>query len=443
MIRQVVGRQLIVCTNIIMYSFFEKEKEVGRFPFFLFMYLYKVFKIKPLKYSNMATISKDVIYIGVDDAEITLFEGQYDVPEGMCYNSYLINDSKIAIMDTVDERKAEEWKKNLKSALNGRQPDYLVVQHMEPDHSSLIDWVMTEYPATQILCTAVAVKMIPLYYPTCTWMDRVEAVKEGQELNLGTHTLKFIAAPLVHWPEVMMTYDATDKILFAADGFGKFGTIDADADDWACEARRYYFNICGKFGVQVQNVLKKASALDIQTICPLHGPILTGEKMAEAIRLYNIWSQYEVETPGVFIAYASMHGNTEKAVQILAEELKAQGAPKVTVSNLCTDDMGEAIEDAFRMGALVVACPTYDGDIMPIMHDFIQHLRMKQYQKRRVGFLENGSWAPQAARIMYTLFQQMKEIELVEEKVTIRGAVKESDLPAIKELAHDMVNLYQ
>ena len=391
----------------------------------------------------MAKISKDIVYIGVDDADITLFEGQYHVPDGMCYNSYLINDEQTVIMDTVDERKADEWKSNLQNALNGRTPDYLVVHHMEPDHSSLIDWVMNEYPKTTVICTGAAFKMIPLYYPNCSWTNRVKTVKEGEELNTGVHTLKFIAAPLVHWPEVMMTYDATDKVLFSADGFGKFGVIDAEADDWSCEARRYYFNICGKYGVQVQNVLKKAENLDIQTICPLHGPILIGEKMAEAIRLYSIWSNYDVETPGVFIAYASMHGNTEKAVQLLAEELKAQGAQKVSLSNLCADDMAEAVEDAFRMGALVVACPTYDGDIMPVMHDFIQHLKMKQYQKRRVGFLENGSWAPQAARIMYTLFEQMKDIELVEEKVTIRGAVKETDIPALKELAHDMINLYK
>ena len=388
----------------------------------------------------MANISKDIVYIGVDDAEIRLFEGQYDVPDGMCYNSYLIKDEKIAVMDTVDERKASEWKQNLSAALDGRQPDFLIAQHMEPDHSALIDWAMNEYPELKLICTAVALKMIPLYFENFAWADRIQTVKDGDELSLGTHALKFVATPLVHWPEVMMTYDTQDKVLFSADGFGKFGVIDSEPDDWACEARRYYFNICGKYGVQVQNAIKKVSAFDIQTICALHGPILSGEKLSEALRLYNIWSKYEVETEGVFIAYASMHGNTENAANYLSEQLEATGASKVSISNLCTDDMGEAIEDAFRMGTLVVACPTYDGDIMPIMHDFIQHLKMKQFQKRRVAFMENGSWAPQAARIMRTLFEPMKDLDIVEKTVTIKGALKEADKTAIAEFAKEILN---
>ena len=318
----------------------------------------------------------NIKYIGVDDLNIDLFESQYVVPEGMSYNSYLIEDEKIAIMDTADRRKAEEWKANLTAALAGRKPSYLISHHMEPDHASLIAEALEAYPEMQLVCSAQALKMLPNFFDGFPFEGRVLTVKEGDTLSLGSHTLHFIAAPMVHWPEVMMSYDDKEKMLFAADGFGKFGALVNETDDWACEARRYYFNICGKYGVQVQNVLKKASALDIQTICPLHGPVLKGEALKEAVRLYDVWSRYEPESEGVLVAYASIHGGTAKAAERLGELLREKGAKKVVVSDLSRDDMAEAIEDAFRMDKLVLCCATYDGDIFPAMHMFLHKLRL-------------------------------------------------------------------
>ena len=383
----------------------------------------------------MNTISDSIKYIGVDDLDIDLFESQYVVPEGMSYNSYLIDDEKIAVLDTADRRKGEEWKANLTAALNGRQPDYLVVHHMEPDHSALIAWMLETYPGVQLVCSAQAVKMLSNFFEGVDFTRRVVTVKEGDTLALGKHTLQFIGAAMIHWPEVIVTYCPEEKTLFSADGFGKFGVIDADADDWACEARRYYFNICGKYGAPVTTLLKKASALDIQTICPLHGPILEGEKLSEALRLYTIWSSYGVETEGVLVAHASIHGNTKKAAEKLADILKEKGAAKVVVADLCRDDMAEVIEDAFRMNRLVVCASSYDGDVFPPMHMFLWKLKMKAYQNRTVGILENGTWAPSAGKAMRALLEQMKNVNIVEPAVTIRSSMKQTDIPALEALA--------
>lgn len=380
-------------------------------------------------------ITKDIIYIGQDDAELRLFESQYVVPEGMCYNSYLIKDEKIAIMDTSDSRTIEGWKKDLATALDGRQPDYLIVQHLEPDHASGIAEAMHLYPNMKIVCSVKAAQMMPLFFPHYDFEGKVMTVKEGDTLSLGNHTLTFVMAPMVHWPEVMVTYDSTDKVLFSADGFGKFGVIDADADDWACEARRYYFNICGKYGAPVKTLLKKASALDIQQILPLHGPILSGEKMAEALRLYTIWSNYEVEAEGVFIAYASIHGCTKEAVEKLVEILKAKGCKKVSVADLSRDDQAEAIEDAFKYGKLVLAASSYDAGLFPPMYDFIHHLQIKAWQNREVALIENGSWAPSAGRVMTAMLGEMKNVTIKGDLVTLRGRMKDSDIPALEALA--------
>lgn len=380
-------------------------------------------------------ITKDIIYIGQDDAELRLFESQYVVPKGMCYNSYLIKDEKIAIMDTSDSRTIEGWKKDLAAALDGRQPDYLIVQHLEPDHASGIAEAMELYPNMKIVCSVKAAQMMPLFFPHYDFEGKVMAVKEGETLSLGKHTLTFIMAPMVHWPEVMVTYDNTDKVLFSADGFGKFGVIDADPDDWACEARRYYFNICGKYGAPVKTLLKKASALDIQQILPLHGPILSGEKMAEAQRLYTIWSNYEVEAEGVFIAYASIHGCTKEAVEKLVEILKAKGCKKVSVADLSRDDQAEAIEDAFKYGKLVLAASSYDAGLFPPMYDFIHHLQIKAWQNREVALIENGSWAPSAGRVMTAMLGEMKNVTIKGNLVTLRGRMKDSDIPALETLA--------
>lgn len=380
-------------------------------------------------------ITDDIIYIGQDDASIRLFESQYVVPDGMCYNSYIIRDEKIAIMDTSDSRTMEAWKRDLAAALDGRQPDYLIVHHLEPDHASGIAEVMSLYPSLQVVCSAKAAQMMPLFFPDCDFAGRVIPVKEKATLPLGRHTLTFVMAPMVHWPEVMVTYDDVDKALFSADGFGKFGTIDADADDWACEARRYYFNICGKYGTPVSTLLKKAAALDIERILPLHGPILTGEKMAEALRLYGIWSSYGVEAEGVFIAHASIHGCTAEAVEKLAEILRAKGCKKVSVSDLCRDDQAEAIEDAFKYGKMVVAASSYDGGLFPPMYDFLHHLQTKAWQKREVAVIENGSWAPCAARVMLGMLGEMKDVTVKGDTVTLRGKLKETDLPALEALA--------
>ncbi|MBR1500060.1 MAG: FprA family A-type flavoprotein [Bacteroidaceae bacterium] len=395
-------------------------------------------------------------YIGVDDLDIDLFESQYVVPEGMSYNSYLIEDDKIAIMDTADRRKGAEWKKNLTAALAGRQPDYLVAHHMEPDHASLIAEVLEAYPDLKLVCSAQALKMLPNFFPSLPLKGdggsegRVLTVKEGDTLSLGSHTLHFIAAPMVYWPEVIMSYESTEKVLFAADGFGKFGALSPEGKkemvnvqwsmfnetfDWPCEARRYYFNICGKYGVQVQNVLKKAAALDIQAICPLHGPVLVGEAMKEAVRLYDIWSRYEPESEGVLVAYASIHGGTAAAAQRLGEILKEKGAKKVVVSDLSRDDMAEVIEDAFRYPNIVVMAASYDAGVFPVMHDFLYHLQIKNYQKRRFGIVENGSWAPTAGRVMREMIEAMKDCTIVEPLVTIRSRMKPADEAQLSLLA--------
>ncbi len=380
-----------------------------------------------------SNVTERIKYIGVDDTTIDLFESQYIVPNGISYNSYLITDEKVAIMDTVDLRKSEDWWANLEEALEGRTPDYLIVQHMEPDHAGNIAKALEKYPDMKVVASAKAIQMMPQFFEDTDFNGRTIAVKEGDTLSLGEHTLQFFMAPMVHWPEVMVTYDQQDKVLFSADGFGKFGAL-AHEENWACEARRYYFNICGKYGAQVQALLKKAATLDIACICPLHGPILK-ENLGYYIGLYDTWSKYEVETEGVFIAYASIHGGTKKAAEKMAEILRAKGAPKVSIADLCRDDIAEAVEDAFRMSKLVVAAASYDADVFPPMHDFLHHLKLKAYQKRRVGIIENGSWAPCAGRVMKGMLETMKEIEIVEPMVTIRSAMKQGDIPALEALA--------
>ena len=380
-----------------------------------------------------SNVTEKIKYIGVDDITIDLFESQYIVPNGISYNSYLVMDEKIAIMDTADKRKGEEWFANLEEGLEGRTPDYLIVQHMEPDHAGNIAVLMEKYPELKVVASAKAIQMMPQFFEDTCFEGRTIAVKEGDTLSLGGRELKFFMAPMVHWPEVMVTYDAADKVLFSADGFGKFGAL-AHEEDWACEARRYYFNICGKYGAQVQALLKKAATLDIACICPLHGPILK-ENLGYYIGLYDTWSKYEVETEGVFIAYASIHGGTKKAAEKMAEILRAKGAPKVSIADLSRDDMAEAVEDAFRMSKLIVAAASYDADVFPPMHDFLHHLKIKAYQKRRVGIIENGSWAPCAGRVMKGMLETMKDIEIVEPMVTIRSAMKQGDIPALEALA--------
>ena len=384
-------------------------------------------------------ISDTIKYIGVDDLDIDLFESQYVVPEGMSYNSYLIDDEKIAVLDTADARKGEEWKVNLKAALGNRQPDYLVAHHMEPDHSALIAWMLETYPGVQLVCSAQAVKMLANFFDGVDFTGRVMTVKEGDTLALGKHTLQFIGAAMIHWPEVIMSYDTTDKVLFSADGFGKFGALVNETDDWACEARRYYFNICGKYGAQVQSVLKKAAALDIQTICPLHGPVLKGEALAEAVRLYDIWSKYEPESEGILIAYASIHGGTAKAAERFGEILKEKGVKKVVISDLSREDMAEVIEDAFRYPTVVVAASSYDAGVFPVMHDFLYHLQIKNYQKRKFAIIENGSWAPSAGKVMRTMIEAMKDCEIVEPMVTIRSRMKAGDEALLEQLADKLI----
>ena len=369
-------------------------------------------------------VSENILYIGADDLDIDLFESQYIVPEGMSYNSWVILDEKIAIMDTADARKEAEWTENLKAALNGRTPDYLVCQHMEPDHSALVGKTMMQYPTLTLVCSAQTVKMLGYYFDHAAFADRIMVVKEGDTLSLGKH-----------WPEVIMTYESTEKILFAADGFGKFGALCNETDDWACEARRYYFNICGKYGMQVQNVLKKAASLDIQTIMPLHGPVLQGEALAEAVRLYDLWSRYEPESEGILIAYASIHGNTSHAAQCLADILREKGAKKVVVSDLSRDDMAEIIEDAFRYPNIICCASSYDAGVFPPMHDFLHHLQIKNFQRRRFALVENGSWAPTAAKVMRQMIESMKQCQIVEPTLTIWGKLKDSDKPTMEALA--------
>lgn len=384
-------------------------------------------------------ISPNIRYIGVDDLDIDLFENQYIVPEGMSYNSWLIADSQVAILDTADARLAEEWKRHLTQALADRQPDYLVVHHMEPDHASLVAWAMEQYPAMQIVCSTQAAKMLPQFFEGIKTDGRVRIVKEGDTLCLGQHTLRFIGAPMVHWPEVLMSYEEKSGTLFSADAFGKFGALQNENDDWACEARRYYFNICGKYGTQVKNVLKKATSPCPQAICPLHGPVLRGAALQQAVSLYETWSSYEPESEGVLVAYASIHGGTKKAAERLADMLREKGAKKVVLADLTRSDMAEVIEDAFRYPALVVAASSYDAGVFPVMHDFLYHLQIKNYQKRRLGIVENGSWAPTAGRVMRAMIEQLKDCEIVEPMVTIRSRMKEADLPQLELLAQAML----
>ena len=382
------------------------------------------------------TITDSILYVGVDDKTIDLFESQYEVPNGISYNSYVILDEKVALMDTVDNRATEEWLDNLENTLNGRSVDYLVVSHMEPDHAGNIKNLIDRYPEMQIVGNAKTFAMIPQFFDVDI-TERSVAVKEGDTLSLGKHTLQFFMAPMVHWPEVMVAYEQSEKILFSADGFGKFGALDTD-EAWTCEARRYYFNIVGKYGVQVQALLKKAATLDIQMICPLHGPILK-EDLGYYIGKYDIWSKYEPEDEGVFIAYASIHGHTAKAAKKLAEMLEEKGAKRVAIADLARDDMAEAVEDAFRHDKLVVASSTYDGGLFPCMEDFLLHLKAKNFQKRTVALMENGSWAPMAAKKMREVLEGMKEITICEPVVTIKSSMKEDTLKVMEELAEKLI----
>ncbi len=380
-------------------------------------------------------VTKDIRYIGVNDHQIDLFEGQYEVPNGMAYNSYVILDSKIAVMDTVDRHFTKEWLENLNEALEGRTPDYLVVQHMEPDHSANIVNFMETWPKATVVSSAKAFAMMKNFFGTA-FEDRQIVVGEGDTLKLGTHELHFITAPMVHWPEVIMTYDSADKVLFSADGFGKFGALDAD-EDWACEARRYYFGIVGKYGAQVQAVLKKAANLDIQMICPLHGPILK-ENLGHYLGLYQTWSSYGVESQGIVIAYTSVYGNTEEAALLLAEKLKTMGCPKVAVNDLARCDMAEAVEDAFRYGYLVLATTTYNADIFPFMREFIQHLTERGYKNRVIGLIENGSWAPMAAKVMKGMLEGCKNLTFCDTTVRITSALNDASRQQIEELAEEL-----
>lgn len=387
------------------------------------------------------TISEAVKYIGVDDKTIDLFESQYVVPHGVSYNSYLILDEKVALMDTVDTRGVEQWEKNLLAALDGRKVDYLIVSHLEPDHAGSIGRLVELFPEVTLVGNAKTFHMLPQFFDELPVDENHKiTVAEGESLSLGTHTLNFYMAPMVHWPEVMVTYESSEKILFSADGFGKFGALDyEDPEGWACEARRYYFNIVGKYGAPVQALLKKAAGLDIQTICPLHGPVLN-ENLGYYIGLYDTWSSYKPEDKGVLVAYASIHGNTAKAARKFAEMLRAKGVEKVSVMDLSRDDMAEVVEDAFRYDRMVLAAASYDGGVFPCMQDFLHHLQSKVFQNRTVGIIENGTWGPTAGRTMKGILETMKNITIVEPMVTIRSAMKESDLPAMEALADVIAN---
>ncbi len=384
-------------------------------------------------------ITNDIRYVGVNDHKIDLFEGQYDVPNGMAYNSYVIMDSKIAVMDTVDRNFTQEWLDNLENALDGRKPDYLVVQHMEPDHSANILNFMKNYPEAVIVSSTKAFTMMGNFFGT-QFEGRRIVVGEGSTLELGTHTLHFVAAPMVHWPEVIVTYDSKDKVLFSADGFGKFGALDVD-EDWACEARRYYFGIVGKYGAQVQNLLKKAAALDISIICPLHGPVLS-ENLGYYLNLYQTWSTYGVESEGIMIAYTSVYGNTKKAVELLAEKLRMKGCPKVAVNDLAREDMAECVEDAFRYGKIVMATTTYNSEIFPFMREFINHLTERNFSNRTVALIENGSWAPMAAKTMKNMLQGCKNIEFTDTTVKIMSALNDSSKEQIEKLSDELCKDY-
>lgn len=384
----------------------------------------------------MKNITNDIIYVGVNDFEVDLFEGQYKVPNGMCYNSYVVMDEKVTVFDTVDANFNDEWLENLDKALNNRKPDYLVVQHMEPDHSANIFNFAKKYPDALIVANAKTFVMMKQFFGT-EFEDRRVVVKDGESLNTGKHTFTFVFAPMVHWPEVMVTYDSFDKVLFSADGFGKFGSFDAK-EQWVDEARRYFIGIVGKYGMQVQNLLKKASTLDIQIICPLHGPILT-ENLGYYLDLYNTWSSYSVEEEGIVLAYTSVYGNTKKAVELLANNLKELGE-KVTVYDLARCDMSQAVADAFRYGKLVLATLTYNGDVFPFMRDFIAHLTERNYQNRTIGLIENGSWAATAAKVMKTKFEKSKNIKFTDTVVTIKSAVNDDTIKDIKKLAEEIHN---
>ena len=382
------------------------------------------------------TITNDIRYIGVNDHETDLFESQYIIPDGMAYNSYVIFDEKIAVMDSVEAKFGEEWLDNLKKALDGKTPDYLIVQHMEPDHSANILSFVKAYPSAKIVGNIQTFNMMGQFFETLPEFEKV-TVKDGDTLSLGKHELKFIFAPMVHWPEVMLTYDSTDKVLFSADAFGKFGALDAEEDEWDCEARRYYFGIVGKYGMQVQKLLKAAAELDIQTICPLHGPVLT-ENIAYYINKYDTWSSYKPEDKGVFIAYASIHGNTKKAAELLAEKLKEKGCEKVAISDLSREDWAECVEDAFRYDRLVLAAASYNGDVFPCMRAFITHLTERGYQNRTVAFMENGSWAPTAKRTMTALLEKSKNITYCENSVTIKSSLNADSKAALEALADEL-----
>lgn len=385
-------------------------------------------------------IAPGVKYIGVDDLDIDLFEGQYDVPEGVSYNSYLIEDEKIAIMDTVDVRKKDEWEKVLEKALDGKTPDYLVVQHFEPDHSGSVKYIMEKYPQVVAVCSPKAKPMFERFFDV-DYGDRILVVKEGDTLSLGEHTLQFVMAPMVHWPEVMVSYEHKTKILFAADGFGKFGALckeEENEEGWACEARRYYFNIVGKYGAMVQQLLKKAAGLDIQTICPLHGPVLT-EDLGYYLGLYDTWSKYEPEEEGIFIAYCSFYGNTAQASLKLAEIIREKSSVKVSTADIAREDLHEAVEDAFRYDRLVLCAPSYDGGVMPIMEEYIMHLRNKTFRNRKVAFIENGTWAPSAGKKMREAMEEMKDITVVEPMVTVESAVKAKTIEDLKVLADALI----
>ena len=381
------------------------------------------------------TITNDIRYIGVNDHDIDLFEGQYIVPEGMAYNSYVIIDEKIAVMDTVSADFGEEWLANLENVLGGRKPDYLIIHHMEPDHSANIDKFISAYPEAAVVGNAKTFEMIDQFFGSGLCKNKL-AVKNGEMLSLGRHELTFLFAPMVHWPEVMMSYDETDKALFSADAFGKFGALDCQDKEWDCEARRYYMGIVGKYGMQVQAVLKKAAALDIKTICPLHGPVLTGD-LSHYTGLYDLWSSYGVESDGVCIAYTSVYGNTKRAAELLAKKLEERGC-KAAISDLARCDMAEAVEDAFRYGKLVLATTTYNADIFPFMRQFIDHLTERNYQNRTLGFIENGTWAPAAAKIMKAMFEKSRNINYIDTTVTLRSAMTEENAEAIERMAEEL-----
>ena len=382
-------------------------------------------------------ITNDIIYVGVNDHDIDLFEGQYIVPNGMAYNSYVIKDEKIAVMDTVDEKFGDEWLANIEKALDGAKPEYLIIQHMEPDHSANIEKFLAVYPETKVVGNAKTFTMIGNFFRGLDLEDKKVEVKNKETLELGKHVLTFVFAPMVHWPEVMVTYDSTDKVLFSADGFGKFGALDVE-EDWDCEARRYYIGIVGKYGVQVQNLLKVAATLDIQVICPLHGPVLT-ENLEHYIGQYNTWSSYGVESEGVMIAYTSVYGNTKKAAEFLAEKLKEKGCPKVVVTDLAREDMAEDVEDAFRYGKLVLATTTYNGDVFPFMKTFIEHLTERNYQNRTIGLIENGSWASTAGKVMTGMFEKSKNITWLETSVKIMSSMDEGNKADIEKMAEELV----